>query len=214
MLVRTAYDAFSVQKESRSTTPPIAIGALNQHTSASSEGIDQPGKLTSVFGASNHWSYDIPHVVAAFISDYESFRHYLRRGDNPLVFSPHTSRGKYPFDLYDSANCQRRMRSSINFANPTESATTVNTRGDDRVMFCSRASRTAAMIEAQIARVEAKRSVLRCSSSRAFARRISPMQTMVGENLAKMQTATVENFWPVPSVSTGTASRCCHGRRS
>jgi hypothetical protein len=50
-------------------------------------------------------------------------------------------------------------------ANPTQSAITDVTLGDDLVMFSSRANRTAAMIEAQIASVDANRSVVRrCSS--------------------------------------------------
>lgn len=58
-------------------------------------------------------------------------------------------------------------------------------RGEGRVMFSSRANRTAAIIEAAMVRVEAKRSRVRRSSSNAFARRISPMQSSIGEQKTK-----------------------------
>jgi hypothetical protein len=48
--------------------------------------------------------------------------------------------------------------------------------GDGRVISGSRASRTAAMTDAAITRVDAKRSLIRRSSSCAFARLISPME--------------------------------------
>jgi hypothetical protein len=66
-------------------------------------------------------------------------------------------------------------RLSIAFANVTLSQTTETTRGDVVPIRSSRANLTAAMIEAQIAIVEAKRSWVRCSSSLALARFISPM---------------------------------------
>lgn len=52
-------------------------------------------------------------------------------------------------------------------------------------MFSSRARRTAAIIEAAMVSVEAKRSRVRRSSSYAFARRISPMQFSIGEQKTK-----------------------------
>jgi hypothetical protein len=58
------------------------------------------------------------------------------------------------------------------------SAITDRTRGEDLPICGSRARRTAAMIEAQIAIVEAKRSRSRVSSSLALARRISPMRAV------------------------------------
>ena len=61
------------------------------------------------------------------------------------------------------------------FASVTLSATVANSRGDGRPMSSSRARRTAAMINAQMAMVEAKRSCSRASSCRALARRVSPM---------------------------------------
>ena len=63
----------------------------------------------------------------------------------------------------------------IPFASATLSATTGNTRGGSAVMRSSRASLTAAMIDAQIASVALKRSLVRSSSSLAFACLISPI---------------------------------------
>jgi hypothetical protein len=69
----------------------------------------------------------------------------------------------------------RTILSKIIFARLTASATALNTRGDGLQMCSSRASLTAAISEAAMTSVEAKRSVLRRSSSWAFARFISPM---------------------------------------
>lgn len=63
---------------------------------------------------------------------------------------------------------------------------TVERRGEGRLIFSSLASRTAAIIEAEIARVEAKRSRRRFSSSRAFALFISPMPVIIGEEKANI----------------------------
>jgi len=68
-------------------------------------------------------------------------------------------------------------RLNMAFANVTLSQTTETTRGDVVPIRSSRARRTAAMIAAQIAIVEANRSWVLCSSSLALARFISPMST-------------------------------------
>jgi hypothetical protein len=65
-------------------------------------------------------------------------------------------------------------------------------RGEGRLMS-SQASRTAAMIDAAITTVEAKRSSIRCCSSRAVARRISPIRAslhqgiIIGEENTKIE---------------------------
>ena len=53
--------------------------------------------------------------------------------------------------------------------------------GEGRLMFSSRASLTAAIMEAEMTRVEAKRSVMRCSSSFAMALFMTPMDASIGE---------------------------------
>jgi len=58
----------------------------------------------------------------------------------------------------------RKILSKIILASPTQSAMTDVRRGDGRLMS-SRANRTAAMIEAKIASVDANRSLTRRSSS-------------------------------------------------
>ena len=68
----------------------------------------------------------------------------------------------------------------IVLASPTESAMTEVSLGDGRLMS-SRANRTAAMMDAAIASVEANRSVIRRCSSFAFARFISPIAEIIGE---------------------------------
>jgi hypothetical protein len=50
--------------------------------------------------------------------------------------------------------------SKIILANPTQSAMTVESLGDDLLMFSSRARRTAAMIDAAMTSVDAKRSFI------------------------------------------------------
>lgn len=55
--------------------------------------------------------------------------------------------------------------SKIILASPTQSAMRVESLGDDLEMFSSRASLTAAMIEAEITSVDANRSFIRRSSS-------------------------------------------------
>lgn len=86
------------------------------------------------------------------------------------------------------------------------SETTDVKRGDGLLMFGSRASRTAAMIDAAITSVEANRSVMRfCSaialfrscSSRAMARLISPIRhrrsILVGFRHQIVRNSTLEN---------------------
>lgn len=60
-------------------------------------------------------------------------------------------------------------------ASVTLSPMTLISRGDGREMFSSLASRTAAIIAAAMTIVEANRSLILASSSRAVARCISPM---------------------------------------
>jgi len=55
--------------------------------------------------------------------------------------------------------------SRIILARPTQSAITVKSLGDDLVMFSSLASRTAAMMDAAITKVDANRSLTLRSSS-------------------------------------------------
>jgi hypothetical protein len=55
--------------------------------------------------------------------------------------------------------------SKIILASVTQSVITVESRGDDLVMFSSRANRTAAMMEAAITSVDANRSLILRSSS-------------------------------------------------
>jgi hypothetical protein len=81
-------------------------------------------------------------------------------------------------------------RSRIVRANFMQSKTTDVTRGDGRLMS-SRARRTAAMIEAQMASVDVNRSFMRSSAARrsssyALARFISPMRSSIGEQKTKI----------------------------
>jgi hypothetical protein len=83
---------------------------------------------------------------------------------------------RFPLIWLRSTGHRPKTLRNITFANVTLSQTTDTTLGELVPIRSSRASRTAAMIEAQIAMVEAKRSCVLCSSSRAFARFISPMK--------------------------------------
>jgi hypothetical protein len=75
----------------------------------------------------------------------------------------------------------RNTFSNIIRTKPTQSAMTDVSLGDGRPMFSSRANLTAAMIEAEMASVDANRSVIRRFASYSFARFISPIGRIIGE---------------------------------
>src|SRR5271170_3363160 len=110
------------------------------------------------------------------------FKRYLGavpRPDEQLGFDEgfgrHNSSPNLSFRLYYYPAPAIRFR--IRRASATLSLTTEYSRGDDCEISASRAKRTAAMIDAAMTTVEAKRSCNRRSpSSLAMARRISPIR--------------------------------------